>query len=93
MLKFGPCLKALFTLVRYRTVPLRSVLRSGTERGCVHTGTEKKQVVRFITGPEIGRYGKVNHELEQYDIVPFRSSVNRSSTISYRFPDLFGIYG
>ena len=28
--------KALFTWVRYRTVPKR-----GTERGCVHTGTEK----------------------------------------------------
>ena len=33
--------KALFTRVRYRTVPLRSVPKSGTERGCVHTGTEK----------------------------------------------------
>ena len=33
--------KALFTRVRYRTVPLRSVPKSGTERGCVHTGTAK----------------------------------------------------
>ena len=33
--------KALFTRVRYRTVPLRSVQKSGTERGCVHTGMEK----------------------------------------------------
>ena len=34
-------IKALFTPVRYRTVPLRSVPKSGTERGCVHTGTKK----------------------------------------------------
>ena len=34
----------------------------------------------------------MNQKLERYDIVPFRSGVNRSGTISYRFPDLFGIY-
>ena len=33
--------KALFTRVRYRTVPLRSVPKSGTERGCVHMGRKK----------------------------------------------------
>ena len=33
--------QALFTGVRYRTVPPRSVPKSGTERGCVHTGNEK----------------------------------------------------
>ena len=82
--------KALFTRVRHRTVPFRSVPKSGTERGCVHTVTEKSQAVRSKTDPEIGRYGKVNQKLERYDIVPFRSRVNRSGT--YRFPDLFGIY-
>ena len=59
----------------------------------VHTGTEKDQAVRSKTGPEIGRYRKMNQKLERHDIVPFRSRVNRSGTISYRFPDLFGIYG
>ena len=68
---------ALFTRVRYRTVPLRSVPKNGTERGCIHTGTGKNQAVRSKTGPEIGRYGKVNQKLERYDIVPFRSRVNR----------------
>ena len=38
-------------------------------------------MVRSKTGPEIGRYGKVNQKLERYDIVPFRSHVNRSGTI------------
>ena len=50
--------------------------------GCVHTGTEKNQAVGSKTGPEIGRYGKVNQKLERYDIVPFRSRVNR--TVRYR---------
>ena len=61
------------------------------ERGCVHTGTEKSQAVRSKTGPEIGQYGEVNQKLERYDIVPFRSRVKRSGTISYNFPDLFGL--
>ena len=30
----------------------------------------------------------MNQKLERYDIVPFRSRVNRSGTISYRFSDL-----
>ena len=77
--------KALFTRVRYRTIPLRSVPKSGMEsRGCIHMGTEKNQPVRSKTGPEIGRYGKVNQKLERYNIVPFRSCVNRSGTILYR---------
>ena len=38
------------------TVPFRSGPRSGTERGCVRTGTEKIQAVRSKTGPEIGWY-------------------------------------
>ena len=67
--------------------------KSGMERGCVHMGTEKNQALRSKTGPEIGRYGKVTQKLERYDIVPFCFRVNRSGTISYRFLDLFGIYG
>ena len=42
-----------------------------------------------LTGPEIGRYGKVNQKLERYDIVPFRSCVNGSDTIS-RYRTAFG---
>ena len=74
-INFRPCSHGY----RYRTVPLRSVSKSGTEKGCVHTGTEKNQAVRSRTGPEIGRYLKVNQKLERYDIVPFRSGVNRES--------------
>ena len=81
--------QALFTRVRYGTFSLPSVPKSGTERGCVHTGTEKNQAVRSKTGPEIGRYGKVNQKLERYDIVPFRSRVNRSGTISYSLGPLY----
>ena len=70
---------ALFTRVQCHTVPFPSVPKSSTERGCVHTGTEKNQVVRSKTRPEIGRYGKVNKKLERYDIVPFCSRVNRKT--------------
>ena len=77
----------------YLTVPLRSVPKSGTERGCVYTGTGKNQAVRSKTGPEYGQNRKLNQKLEGYDIVPFRSGVNRNGTISYHFPDLFSIYG
>ena len=55
-------------------------------------GYGKNQAVHSKTGPEIGQYGKVNQKLERYDIVPFRSRVNRSGMISYHFLDLFGIY-
>ena len=72
----------MFTRIRYHTVPLRSVPKSGMERGCVHTGTEKNQAVHSKTGPEIGRYGKMNQKLERYDIVPFRSCVNE--VVQYR---------
>ena len=78
----------------YRTVPLRSVSESGTEKGCVHTGTEKNQAVRSKTGPETGRYGKVNQKLERYGIVPFRSRLNRrTGPVQVHFPDLFGFCG
>ena len=63
----------------YDIVPFRSGPKSGTERCCVHTGTEESQAVRSKTGPEIERYGKVNQTLERYDIVPFRSRLNRKT--------------
>ena len=69
--------------------PFQKVVR----RGVAFTRVRKNQAVRSKAGPEIGWYGKVNQKLERCDIVPFRSRVNRSGTISYRFPDLFGIYG
>ena len=53
----------MFTWIRYRTVPFRSVPKSGMERGCVHMGTEKNQAVCSKTGPEIGWYGKMNQKL------------------------------
>ena len=34
-------IKALFIRVRYCTVPLRSIPKSGRERGCVHMAREK----------------------------------------------------
>ena len=85
---FGLRPKALFTRARYRTVLLRSVPKSGTERGCVHTGTEKIKwsvpnrsrnwAVRK-SGPEIRtiRYRTVPFPCEQkpYDIVPLSGPV------------------
>ena len=47
-------------------VPSQSVPKSGTERGCVHTGTGKNQAEHSKAGSEIGGggggggYGKVN---------------------------------
>ena len=61
--------------ISYRSVPFQP--KSGTERGCVHTGTQKNQAVRSKTVPEIRRHGKANQKLERYDIVPFRPLVNR----------------
>ena len=64
-------------------VTLRSVPKSGTERDRIHTGTEKTQKVRSRnwavrkSEPEIGTI--------RYRTVPFRSRVNRSGMISYRF--------
>ena len=56
----------------HRTVLFRSILKSGTERGSVHTGTEKNQVDRPKTGPET--------ETIRYRSVPFLSEQkNRSS--------------
>ena len=77
--------------ISYRSTSVRSKKWYG--EGLRSHGYEKSQAVRSKTCLEIGRYGKVNQKLERYDVVPFRSRVNRSATISYRFPDLFGIYG
>ena len=41
-------------------------LKNDMERDHVHMGTEKIQVDRSITGPEIGWHGKVNQKSEQY---------------------------
>ena len=87
-LETRPCSHG-YDIVPFHFGPFRKVVR----RGVVFTRVRKNQAVRSKTGPEIGLYGKVNQKLERYDIVPFRSRVNRSGTISYRFPDLFGIYG
>ena len=76
--------------ISYRSTSVRSKKWYG--EGLRSHGYGKNQAVRSKTGPEIGRYRKVNQKLERYDIVPFRSHVNRSGTISYRLPDLFGIY-
>ena len=40
---------------------------------------EKNKADRSKTGPVIGRYGKVNQELERYDVVTNRSAVNRKT--------------
>ena len=82
--------KALFG---YDIVPFHFGSKKWYGEGLGSHGYRKNQAVCSKTGPEIGRYGKVNQKLGRYDIVPFRSRVNRSGTISYRFPDLFGIYG
>ena len=84
---------ALFTRVRYRTVPLRSVPKSSTERGCIHKCTEKRSSGPFQnrsrnwavhkSEPEIGtrRYRTIlfSFEQKQYDIILFFSHVNRKT--------------
>ena len=79
--------------ISYRSTSVRSKKWYG--EGLRSLGYGKNQSVRSKTGPEIGRYGKVDQKLERYDIEPdimlFRSRVNRSGTISYHFPDLFGL--
>ena len=64
-----------YDIIPFHFGPFQKVVRSSHGYG-------KNQAVRSKTGPEIGRYGKVNQKLERYDIVPFRSRVNRSGTIS-----------
>ena len=62
--------------ISYRSVSAQKVVR----RGVAFTRVRKKnQADRSKTGPEIGWYGKVNQKLERYDIVPFRSRVNRKT--------------
>ena len=48
----------------------------------------KTQAVCSRTGPEIGRYRKVNQKLERYDTVPFCSRVNRKQ-VQFRYCTLF----
>ena len=64
--------------ISYRSTSVRSRKWHG-EGLRSHGYGEKNQSVSSKTGPEIGRYGKVNQKLERYDIVPFCSRVNRSS--------------
>ena len=84
----------LFGTVRYRTVVNRALgshgydnvpfhfgpFQKAVRRGLRSHGYGKNQAVRPKTGPESGRYGKVNQKLERYDIVPLRSRV----TVRYR---------
>ena len=91
------CLKNMYTKPcshRYDIVPFHfgSFPKSGTERGCVHTSTEKSSgpfqsrsrnwAIRK-SEPEIGmiRYRTVpfSCEQKQYDTVPFCSRVNRKT--------------
>ena len=78
-----PMSLALFTRVRYRTVPLWSVPKSGTERGCVHMGVEKDQAVHSKTSPETGRYGKVAQESERYDTISYHSVLVQTEAARY----------
>ena len=73
--------RALFTRVPYHTVPLQFVPKSGTER-VVFTRVRKK--IKRSVPKQVQRLGKVKQKLKRYDMVPFRSRVNRSGTISYR---------
>ena len=74
------------------TVPYRSVPRSGKESGFRSQGYGKNQANRSTTGPKIRRYRKVKQKLKRYisyrsvpceqkwyDIVPFRSNVNKET--------------
>ena len=65
-----------YDIVPFHFGPFQKVARRGVAFTRVR---EKNQSVSSKTGPEIGRYGKVNQKLERYDIVPFCSRVNRSS--------------
>ena len=75
--------------VPYCSVPFQEVVRRA---GSVHKGTEKNQANRSTTGPKIRRYRKVKQKLKRYisyrsvpceqkwyDIVPFRSKVNKET--------------
>ena len=77
-----PMSQALFTRVRYRTVPLWFVPKSSTEMGCVHMGTEKNQAVRSKTGPETGRYGKVAQNWKY--TISYHSVLVRTEAVRYR---------
>ena len=70
--KLRPCSHG-YDIVPFHFGPFQKVVR----RGVAFTRVRKNQAVRSKTGPEIGRYGKVNQKLERYDIVPFRSRVDR----------------
>ena len=63
--------------ISYRSTSARSKKWYGEELRS--HGYWKNQEVRSKTGPEIGRYEKVNQKLERYDIVPFRSRVDRKT--------------
>ena len=51
--------------ISYRSTSVRSKKWYG--EGLRSHGYGKNQSVRSKTGPEIGRYGKVNQKLERYD--------------------------
>ena len=78
-----------YDIVPFHFGPFQKVVR----RGVAFTRVRKKSSGPFQNRSRNWAARKVNQKLERYDIVPFRSRVNRSGTISYRFPDLFGIYG
>ena len=67
--------KALFTRERNHSFPYRSVPKSGTLRGCVHTGT--LQIALFRSKKWNDK--KVIRKVERYAIIPFPSHVNRQN--------------
>ena len=74
--------QTLFTRVRYRTVPLRSVPTSGTERGCVHRGTEK---IKRSVPKQVQKLGGTEKWTRNWnDTISYRSALVWTEVVRYR---------
>ena len=64
-------------MIAYRSGLVRSKKRLG--EGLHSHGYGKNQANRSKTGPELGRYGKVNQKSDRFAKVPFHSRVKRKT--------------
>ena len=81
----------LFRSVPFRSVPFRSYSKSGTERGCVHTGAKK--IKRSVSKQVQKLGGTEKWTRNRNDTISYRSVLVWTGPVQVHIPDLVGFQG
>ena len=76
--------QALFTRVRYHTVPLWFIPKSSTEMGCVHMSSHRKKIKRSVPKQAQKLGGMEKWPINWKDTISYHSVLVRTEAIRYR---------